>query len=136
MPRANVAAALLSVAGVAISIYLTALHFAGVVPACPVSGVFNCDAVLGSKYAVLAGTSIPTSALGIVWFAVSAALWTLGWKRSIYGWSGAGLAFVTFLVFIEVVLVGAVCLWCTAAHVLVLALFLIALNTWQRERVV
>jgi uncharacterized membrane protein len=32
------------------------------------------------------------------------------------------------LVFIEIVRIGAICLWCTAAHVLVVAIALIALT--------
>jgi len=58
-----------------VSIYLTLLHFAGIVPACPVSGAINCEAVLSSSYALIAGTSLPTSAAEIVWFGVSALLW-------------------------------------------------------------
>ena len=134
MDRLRLAAVLAGVAGVAVSVYLTVQHYQGVVPGCPVVGPVNCDAVLSSKYAVLAGTSLPTSALGILWFVVASALWIGGWRGPIYAWSGAGLAFVIFLVFVEIVLIGAVCLWCTAAHVLVLAQFLIALTIWQRER--
>jgi uncharacterized membrane protein len=121
-------------AGLALSVYLTVLHYQGVVPGCPTTGPINCDAVLSSQYAVVAGTSVPTSALGILWFAVSAALWTAGRRRAIYAWSVAGLASVLTLVFIEIVLVGAICLWCTAVHVLVLAQFLIAVTIWDRER--
>ena len=126
LPRAQAAAVLISVAGIAISIYLTAVHFAGVVPACPASGAVNCEAVLASPYAVLAGSPVPTSALGIAWFAVSAALWTRppGWVH--IAWSAVGLVGVLGLVFVEIVLLGVICLWCTAAHGLVLALMVIA----------
>jgi len=126
--RVQLAAVGLSVAGVAISIYLTLLHNAGVTPACVTSGPVNCEAVLASRYAVILGTSVPTSALGIAWFAGSAAIWTLprGWIQ--LAWSAAGLLTVLGLVFIEIVLVGAICLWCTAAHVLVVGLVLIAVT--------
>jgi uncharacterized membrane protein len=134
MDRLRLAAVLAGVAGVAVSVYLTVQHYQGVVPGCPVVGPVTCDAVLSSKYAVIAGTSLPTSALGIAWFVVASALWIGGWRRPIYAWAGAGLAFAIVLVFVEIVLIGAICLWCTAAHVLVLAQFLIALTIWQRER--
>ena len=117
-----------SVAGVAISVYLTVVHYAGFAPACPVSGPINCVAVLSSPYAVIAGTTIPTSAAGIVWFAVSAALSLRPLGRTQLGWSALGLFAVLYLVFIEIVRLGAVCLWCTAAHILVLLIFLIALT--------
>jgi uncharacterized membrane protein len=125
--RVQIAAIGISVAGIAISIYLTLLHFAGVLPACVSSGPVNCEAVLSSPYSVVAGSSIPTSALGILWFALNAAAWTRkpGWI--LLGWSAVGLATVLYLIFIEIVVVGAVCLWCTAAHVLVVANLLLAM---------
>ena len=128
MSRLQLAAIGVSVAGIAISIYLTVLHYAGVAPACVTSGPVNCEAVLSSPYAVIAGSSIPTSALGIAWFGASAALWALprGWIQ--LAWSTIGTLTVLYLVYIEIVLVGAICLWCTAAHVLVVALLLIALS--------
>lgn len=134
MDRLRLVAVVAGLAGLAASIYLTVLHYQGVVPGCPTTGPINCDAVLSSKYAVLAGTSVPTSALGIAWFTVGAVLWIAEWRRAIYAWSVAGLAAVIVLVFTEIVLLGAICLWCTAAHVLVLAQFLVAVTIWDRER--
>jgi len=132
--RLRLVAVVAGVAGLAVSVYLTVLHYQGVVPGCPTTGPINCDAVLSSKYAALGGTTVPTSALGILWFAVSTGLWIAGWRRAVYAWSGAGLAYVVALVFTEIVLLGAICLWCTAAHVLVLVQFLIAVTIWGRER--
>ena len=128
LPRTQAAAILISVAGLAVSIYLTVLHYAGVVPVCPASGAINCEAVLSSRYAVLGTTGIPTSALGIAWFAVSAALWTRPPGRLHLAWSAAGLLAVLYLVFVEIVVVGAICLWCTAAHALVVALVVLSLS--------
>jgi uncharacterized membrane protein len=122
-------------AGLGISIYLTVVHYAGVPLACPVNGTINCEAVLSSRYAVIAGTSVPTSAAGIVWFAVGAVLSTRRPGRTQIAWSAAGMATVLWLVFAEIVLVGAICIWCTAAHVLVLLIFLIALQTANGGRV-
>ena len=115
-------------AGIAVSIYLTVVHYAGFVPACPASGAINCEAVLSSPYAVIAGTSIPTSAAGIVWFAISVVLWARPRRNLLLAWSLLGLLTVIYLLFIEIVLVGAICLWCTAAHLLVVVLVLIAVG--------
>ena len=123
----------ISLAGAAVSIYLTVLHYVGVVPACPVSGPVNCDAVLSSPYAVVAGTVIPTSAAGIGWFAVSALLWLRPPGRLQLAWSAVGLATVLYLVFIEIVRLGAICIWCTATHVLVVVLLMIALVLRDRN---
>ncbi|SRR5712692_701064 len=127
MSRLQVSALLVSLAGVAVSIYLTVLHYAGVVPGCPVAGPMDCEAVLSSPYAVIPGTTIPTSAAGIVWFGISALLWTRPAGRAHQAWAGIGLATVLYLVFIEIVRLGVICLWCTAAHVLVVAIFILAL---------
>ena len=124
------AAVALSLAGVGISIYLTVLHYAGVTPACPESGPVNCEAVLTSSYSVIAGTTIPTSAAGIAWFGVSALLWS--WRAGPLHlvWSAIGLATALYLVFVELVVIRVICLWCTAAHVLVFAIALIAVTVW------
>ena len=127
MPRLKVAAILASVAGVAVSIYITLLHYAGFVPACPASGAINCEAVLSSPYAVIGGTAIPTSAAGIVWFAISAVLWIRPPGPLVLAWSFLGLLTVVYLLFIEIVLVGAICLWCTAAHAMVVVLVVLAM---------
>ena len=133
MSRGQLAGIVVSLAGVAVSIYLTVLHYQGVVPGCPVTGPINCEAVLSSPYAVIAGTSVPTSAAGIVWFAISVVSFALPVGRVRIAWSGIGLAAVLYLVFIEIVRLGAVCLWCTAAHIMVVVLFLLALTIWSRE---
>jgi uncharacterized membrane protein len=122
----QLAAVAAGVVGVGISIYLTMLHYAGITPACPVSGTINCEAVLSSSYAVIAGTSVPTSVAGILWFGVSALLWGLRFGPVHMAWSAVGLLTVLYLVFIEIVRVGAICLWCTAAHVLVVAIVMIS----------
>lgn len=132
--KADALAVAASVAGIAISIYLTIDHFVGVVPACPVSGHINCNVVLSSPYAVIGDTSIPTSAAGIVWFAVSALLWLRSVGSIQLAWSAIGLLTVLYLVFVEIVQLGAICLWCTAAHVLVLFIFLVALTQWSSRR--
>jgi uncharacterized membrane protein len=128
-------AVLASLAGLAISIYLTVVHYTTVPLACPVSGVINCEQVLTSRYGVIGDSSVPTSAAGIVWFAVSAALAALRRRRALLAWSSVGILTALFLVYVEIVQLGAVCIWCTAAHVLVLLIFLIALPRPQGDRV-
>lgn len=134
MTRLQLAAIVASLAGVGVSIYLTFEHYAGVVPGCPVTGPINCDAVLSSPYAVIAGTSVPTSAAGIVWFVVSAALWMRPVGRLQVAWAAVGMLTVVYLLYVEIVRVGAICLWCTAAHVLVVFLLIAALSAANRPR--
>jgi uncharacterized membrane protein len=129
------------VAGLGVSIYLTVVHYTSIPLACPATGLINCEQVLSSPFGVIAGSGIPTSATGIVWFAVSA-LFAAGrlagraeLARVQLAWSSLGLLTVLFLVYIEIVLLGAICIWCTTAHVLVLLIFLISLTNGKGNRV-
>jgi|ERR1700682_5395475 len=131
-----------ALAGIGVSVYLTVEHAATAL-ACPATGVVNCEAVVSSSYGVIGGSNVPTSAAGIAWFAVSAGLGAALWRRPHLlvarlqlAWAAIGLATVLYLVYVEIVKLGAICLWCTAAHVLVLLIFLIALprpdqGEWQ-----
>ena len=120
-------------AGIAVSVYLTIFHFVGLIPACPVTSRINCEVVLSSSYGVIAGTPVPTSAAGIVWFGIAVVLWLrpFGWMQ--LAWSAVGLLTVMYFVYVEIVPLGAICLWCTATHVLVLVIFLIALTLWTER---
>ncbi len=130
-----------ALAGLGISIYLTVVHYSAIAPACPANAVVNCEQVLSSPYGVIAGSSVPTSAAGIAWFAVSALLAAglLAGRAQLarweLAWSAVGLVTVLFLVFVEIVQLGVICIWCTAAHVLVVLIFLIALMSANVARV-
>jgi len=124
-----------SVAGLAISIYLTVVHYSTIPLACPANVVVNCEQVLSSRYAVIGDSGLPTSAAGIAWFLVSAALALLRRRRALLAWSSIGLLTVLVLVYVEIVKLGAVCIWCTAAHAMVLLIFLIALPPLQGDTV-
>jgi len=136
--RLQALALIAGLAGVGVSIYLTAEHYAGFALACPSGAVINCEQVLSSSYAVVGGSSVPTSAAGILWFVVSAAITVailagLPWLRAQVVWSSIGVLTVLYLVFVEIVRLGAVCVWCTAAHVLVLAIFTVSLTSAMRS---
>jgi uncharacterized membrane protein len=135
--------ALASLAGLGVSVYLTIVHYSAIPLVCTTSGTVSCERVLSSGYAVIAGTALPTSAAGIGWFAVSEAL-AIGqltgrasrlMTRLQVAWSALGLLTVLFLVFVEIAILGAICLWCTAAHALVLVTFLLAITVWQSAAV-
>ena len=56
------AIAALAVIGLAISAYLTWVHYAGIEPVC--SGISDCERVQNSSYAELVG--VPVAVLGVV----------------------------------------------------------------------
>ncbi len=127
---------ILSLIAAAIAIYLTIVHYNTQFSLiCPSSGLVNCEQVLSSSYASVPNTSIPTSAAGICWSVVGAVLAAIAWlflphKRIVYiaelVWAGIGMVTVFYLVYAEVVVLHAICAWCTAIHVIVLLYLLIA----------
>jgi len=138
------AIALMALAGIAISIYLTVIHYAKIPPVCTTGGVVDCSSVLLSPYSLAPGTTIPITIPGMLWFAVSGGLALAGliarargqaepaWQRpALCAWSAAGLLFVLYLVYTEIVRLHRICEWCTVVHLLTLATFLIALRRWQ-----
>jgi uncharacterized membrane protein len=120
----------LSVAAVGISSYLTVTHYSDPAAlACPETGIVNCTLVTTSSWSVMLG--IPLAVVGLVWAVAMTAL-TVPWAwRSGRAWvdrarlavSGAGAAMVLYLVYLELFRIGAICLWCTAMHVVAVCLF-------------
>jgi uncharacterized membrane protein len=119
--------------GLAISIYLTIEHYTtSTTLACPDTGVVNCVKVTTSPQSTILG--IPVAVLGLVFFAAMGILtlprlWhdrssTVRWTR--LGLAGVGVVTVLYLLYVELFVVDAICLWCTAVHVLTIALFVLA----------
>ena len=124
-----------SLVGVAIAIYLTAVHYNESVPlVCSGSGLVNCALVLSSPYSVVPGTTLPISIPGLAWCLVMASLAIVGlriqprWLRPAqFAWTLLGLLTILYLVYVEIVRLHAICAWCTALHVLILLMFLVTL---------
>ena len=125
--------------GLAISAYLTTLHYAGASPVCANGGAFHCTAVTSSTYSLVPGTGIPVTVPGMIWFIVSGGLAArslrctrLGlpepaWLRPGHAvWGGLGLLSVLYLVYAEVVLLHYICEWCTGVHILVFLSLVVA----------
>ncbi|MBV9577003.1 MAG: vitamin K epoxide reductase family protein [Chloroflexi bacterium] len=123
---------MLGSAGLLISAYLVGTHyFAEEVPlACATGGIVDCEQVTSSAESMVG--PLPVAVLGLLWFAVflgilAARTW---WPQAMtlqVIWSVAGLLVIFYLVYAELFLIGAICLWCTSIHVIVVALFLMTL---------
>ena len=122
-----------SVVGLGVSIYLTFVHFSAAQLVCSASGTIDCERVLGSGYGVIAGSAVPTSAAGVVWFVVAGGLALLHNRRAQVAWSAIGLLTVVYLVFVEIVQLGAICIWCTVAHAMVIVIFLLTVTVRPSE---
>jgi uncharacterized membrane protein len=133
--RPALAVVVMAAAGLADSVYLTAVHYSGGALACASSGVVNCDLVTRSSYGYVPSTSLPVAVLGLAWFFVALCLGAalLFSARSVVlwaallVWSAAGIAPVLYLVWAELVPLHHLCEYCTVAHVLVLATLVLAL---------
>lgn len=135
----------MAVAGVAISLYLTGVHYLNVPLACSTSGVVDCAPVLQSTYSVVPGTQLPITVPGLLWFVASGTLAGIALARTWAGrpeprwlrpahtaWGAAGLLVVLYLVYAEIVQLHRICAWCTVVHLLTLATFLVALARLQQ----
>ena len=120
----------LALAGLAVSVYLTIDHFASIAPlACPENSAINCVKVTTSEYSKLAG--VPVALLGLLYYVAMVVLFSpwvwrsgnrsLALVRTVA--AGAGVAFVFYLIWAELFRIQAICLWCTAVHVITFALF-------------
>ncbi len=124
-----------AIIGAGIAIYLTTVHYDANVPlVCSAQGLVNCELVTSSKYSVVPGTSIPITIPGLFWFAVSAGLAIAAirssqrWIRQAQlGWTILGMLTVLYLVYVELVLLHTICLWCTGVHVVIFASLLVAI---------
>ncbi|MEO5633075.1 vitamin K epoxide reductase family protein [Gaiella sp.] len=107
----RVALILVSVAGIAVSGYLTYVHYEPKALICTGSG--GCEAVQDSSYAVLIG--IPVAVLGLgAWIAALAlTIWNSELARTLTCALAIGaLAFVAYLVILQLFVIDAICIWC------------------------
>lgn len=126
---------LLAVVGIGVAAYLTSVHYAHTALVCSNQGLVNCEKVITSVYSVIPGTSLPITLPGLGYFFVSLGLaWAqFRWPSSFRlrqahaAWAGVGLLSALYLVFIELVELRTICLWCTTVHLVIVATFLITL---------
>ena len=122
-----VTALVAAIAGLGVSVYLTVEHYTQSTSfACPETAAINCLKVTTSKWSVIAG--MPVAVLGLAYFVAMTVLVALPSRAPVLravrvlGAAG-GVLMVFYLVYVELFLVDAICLWCTAVHVLTLILF-------------
>jgi uncharacterized membrane protein len=125
------AGTMLSVLGLGLAGYLTYEHYTSSTSlSCPAGGgIVDCLKVTTSQYAKIRG--IPVAVLGLVFFAVMLGLQSRpAWSSTSpavrigrLAWSVVGVGTAAWLIYAELFKLNAVCLWCTAVHVLSLLLF-------------
>jgi uncharacterized membrane protein len=125
--------------GLAVSAYLLVEHLNSAnTLACPETAAVNCLRVTTSEQSTILG--IPWAVIGVVYFTAMAALvMPFAWRgrsttiaRLRVMLAAAGAVSVLYLVFVELFVINAICLWCTAAHAAALALFGVVTLTFAR----
>ncbi len=129
--RTRMAAALLSLAGLFVSLYLYLykLGYIGTL-AC---GTGGCDKVQFSSYSKFLGIEVPL--LGPVGYAALLGLSILAlqqpgsarWPVLLRLLTGGGVAFSVYLTYVELFVIHAICRWCVGSAVIILLLFIATL---------
>jgi uncharacterized membrane protein len=93
----------------------------------------DCNAVLGSRYSQIFG--VPLELFAVAYFVINLLLVylvTFGSSRIfsraltiLFGWRFVGLMIVPYLVFIEFIVLKAVCIYCTIMHAAIIADFIV-----------
>ncbi len=126
----------LALVGLGLAVYLTIEHFVGTsILACSDNSVVNCVKVTSSAESKILG--IPVAVLGLVQYVAMTALCTpWAWrstKRLVHlarlAFAVVGMGFVLWLVSAELLLIHAICLYCTGVHVVTFVLFLCVVST-------
>ncbi|HZU72398.1 MAG TPA: vitamin K epoxide reductase family protein [Acidimicrobiales bacterium] len=131
----RVTSLVLCLAGLGVATYLTLREYLpGSVPLpCSDRGRLNCQAVLTSPYSRFAG--MPVADLGVLFFVVMLLLCLpAAWRTQMTAvhqvrlaavW--AAMAMVLYLLYAQLFDVRALCLYCTATHVIAFLLFVVVL---------
>jgi len=115
------AIAALAVLGLAISAYLTWVHYAGIEPVC--SGISDCERVQSSTYAELVG--IPVAVIGVAGYAtILASLWARVEVTALLSY--LAVAFSGYLTWAELFRIEAICQWCVASAIVSLVIAVLA----------
>jgi uncharacterized membrane protein len=128
---AKVTTLTLSLIGLALSVYLTITHFQPQALVCSGAGVIDCAKVTTSAQSEILG--IPVAILGLANYTVMTAFNTpWAWRAKSrrvhvarFVLAIVSMCFVLWLIFAEVEIIGAICLYCTGVHVTTFALLIV-----------
>lgn len=128
---------LLATAGFFVAVYLTVEHYLGQVPAC--SFLSGCEVVTTSEYATIG--PFPISLLGAgyfltVWASLLALLQTgrSAFLTIVGIFTAMGALVAVGLLYLQVFVLEAVCIYCVTSDSISLLLFIFFLLRWMRER--
>lgn len=131
---------ILAIAGTADSVYLTFVHYGSIIPPCPAHGIFiDCGKVLGSKYSVVLG--IPLALFGVIHYSILASVILSAiitkkklWRLLTVIQTSIGVLVSIYLMYLQLVVIGSICLYCTLSAMISLTLFILAQWHFPEER--
>ena len=116
----------LALAGVAISAYLTVVHFQDGSPLC-LAGGEGCSKVQESRYADLAGVPVPFVGLAGYLTVLAAAAARADVARFAGLFAGVvGAGFSAYLTWLELYEIEAICQWCVASAVIMVVVLAVS----------
>lgn len=136
---------LLSLAGLGLAAFLTWGHYfdqGAISNSCKGAfgavsgGAIDCGAVTTSSWSMILG--VPVALWGALFFVFMVAINSPQAWRSPSIWvarlrlaaSATGIAFVVYLVAVELLAVGKICIYCTGVHLIMFALFIVVATGW------
>lgn len=118
---------LLIVLGILDTVYLTWEHFADYVPPCPTHSVLgswvDCGRVLRSSYSVVLGIPLALYGLAYYLFLLPVVLWKPRWLIFV---TPLGLIASLYLLYLQLFVLHAICLYCIFSAAINLLLLLLA----------
>ena len=128
--------------GVGVATYLTISHYSSSSLTCPFggTGAIDCAKVTTSPESFVFG--IPVAVLGLAFFVPMLALCLpMAWRSANryvaplrLGSAVVSIGFVFYLVHAELFVIHAICIWCTAVHVLTFVVFVAVVTGWDEAR--
>jgi uncharacterized membrane protein len=126
--------AVLALAGLCMSAYLTWVHLRGVAPVC-LAGGGGCETVQSSRYAEILG--VPVAALGLGGYAgllLSALLRGEGGALLGLFVTLVSVLFSAYLTYLELFVIYAICQWCVSSAALMTVAFILCVIRIGRLR--
>ncbi len=128
--------AVLDVIGLGIAMYLSVVELGGGVPYCgPLQG---CETVAQSQYSRIGGIPVAVYGVGLSLILLTLAIaWIRTDRNGLldahYGLSLVGVIFEVYFLALQVLVIHALCVWCTAYGVSLILRFLVAMVIWVRR---
>ena len=130
--RLRIVGIAISAVGIAIAGYLTYVHYAGISPVCEIA--HGCEKVQTSEWSKVGG--VPVALLGLLGYVAILAALSIPGELAMTAAAGlavVGAGFSAYLTYREVFTIEAICIWCVASAILMVALAILTVVRLARQ---